>query len=76
MVDRCICRNVTFAELKQLADAGIRDIDELSRRTGCGTGCGLCIPYVRVVVVSGVTELPVMIRQQLPTQAKPDPSAP
>ncbi len=64
-VDRCICRHVTFAELKTLADAGIRDIDELSRRTGCGTACGLCIPYIRVMLATGLTDLPVMTNHQL-----------
>ncbi|MBS0190142.1 MAG: (2Fe-2S)-binding protein [Planctomycetes bacterium] len=60
MVTRCVCRNVPFTELKELADAGIRDLDELSRRTGCGTGCGMCIPYIRVMLTTGQTDLPVM----------------
>ncbi|MFO0859435.1 MAG: (2Fe-2S)-binding protein [Phycisphaerales bacterium] len=65
MVDRCVCRNVPFTELKKLADAGIRDVDELSGRTGCGTGCGMCIPYIRVMLKTGVTDLPVLFEKQI-----------
>lgn len=64
-VDRCICHNVTFSELKKLADSGMRDIDELSKRTGCGTGCGMCIPYIRVMLKTGITDLPVLTSQQV-----------
>lgn len=63
-VDRCICHNVTFAELKKLADGGVRDLDELSNRTGCGTGCGMCIPYIRVMLATGIPDLPVLSTQQ------------
>lgn len=63
-VDRCICKQVPFATLKALADIGIRDLDELSRRTGCGTGCGMCIPYIRVMLATGVTDLPVLPCEQ------------
>ncbi|MBX3379822.1 MAG: (2Fe-2S)-binding protein [Phycisphaeraceae bacterium] len=64
-VNRCICANVTFTELKKLADAGIRDLDELSRRTGCGTGCGMCIPYIRVMLATGQADLPVLTSKQI-----------
>ncbi|MBX3388307.1 MAG: (2Fe-2S)-binding protein [Phycisphaeraceae bacterium] len=63
-VDRCICHDVTFAELKRLAENGVRDLDELSKRTGCGTGCGMCIPYIRVMLATGITDLPVLTSQQ------------
>lgn len=59
-VDRCVCRNVTFAELLRLAKARNADLPELSRLTGCGTSCGMCRPYIRVVLLTGRTELPPM----------------
>jgi len=34
--------------------------DELSERTGCCTGCGMCKPYVRVVLTTGRTSIPLM----------------
>lgn len=64
-VSRCICKQVPFTTLKALADFGIRDIEELSRLTRCGTGCGMCIPYIRVMLATGQTDLPVMTTEQL-----------
>lgn len=69
-VSRCICANVPFTELKQLADTGIRDLEELGRLTNCGKGCGMCIPYIRVMLETGVTDLPIM------TSGKPSESQP
>lgn len=67
-VNRCICANVPFTELKKLADTGIRDLEELGRLTNCGKGCGMCIPYIRVMLATGVTDLPVMSNVQLAEQ--------
>lgn len=63
-VNRCICHDVPFTELKKLADAGVRNLDELSRRTGCGTGCGMCLPYIRVMLATSQTDLPVLTEAQ------------
>lgn len=59
-VDRCYCHQVTFAKLKELAARTGPDLDALSKATGCGTGCGLCIPYIRVMLKTGQTDLPVL----------------
>jgi len=64
-VNRCICANVPFTELKNLADAGIRDLEELARRTNCGKDCGMCIPYIRVMLATGETDLPILNQQQI-----------
>ncbi len=48
MVDRCVCKSISFSRLKELADQGHGDLDALSKKTGCGTGCGMCVPYIRV----------------------------
>lgn len=63
-VNRCICHDVPFAELKRLADAGA-DFAELQKRTGCGTGCGMCADYVRVMLATGITDLPVLHPSQI-----------
>ncbi len=60
MVTRCICHDVTFAELRGLADRTGADLTELSRRTGCGTGCGCCIPYIRLMLRTRQTHFPVL----------------
>ena len=59
-IDRCYCRNITFRALKELAERHGCDVDRLSDRTGVGTGCGMCLGYVRVMLATGRTELPVL----------------
>ena len=63
MVNRCICHDVTFAELRVLAKRVGPDLAELSRRTGCGTGCGCCVPYIRLMLATGQVDFPVMSPQ-------------
>jgi bacterioferritin-associated ferredoxin len=64
-VNRCICANIPFTELRKLADTGIRDLEELGRLTNCGKGCGMCIPYIRVMLATGQTDLPVLTDVQI-----------
>lgn len=64
-VDRCVCHCVPFTELKELAEAGMDTIDQLADETGCGTGCGMCEPYVRLMLKTGETSFPVMPPQTL-----------
>ena len=53
-VNRCVCMNVTFEELRAWADArGVRDIEPLRERFGCGRGCSLCVPYIRAMLTTG-----------------------
>lgn len=59
MVDRCICHNVTFSRIAELAAQGL-SLDEIALKTRCCTGCGMCEPYVKVVVATGRDRLPVM----------------
>ena len=68
-IDRCVCHDVTFASLKVLArqfdpraaspeaDPGVVDLAsrELRRITGCTTGCGMCEPYIRLMLETGRT---------------------
>lgn len=59
-VDRCCCRNVLFCDLKQAAqEAGI-PVEQMADERGCGSACGLCMPYIRLMVRTGLTELPVI----------------
>ena len=55
-IDRCICHQVTFEELRRRCerDSGT-DFDTLQREFRCGTGCGLCAPYVRRMLRTGAT---------------------
>jgi bacterioferritin-associated ferredoxin len=59
-VDRCVCLDVTFASLKCLSDRDNLDVEQLRIRTGCGSGCGMCVPYIHVMLKTGETTLPVL----------------
>ena len=59
-VERCVCFNQPFTGLLELAREEGLNQDELGERTGCCTGCGMCRPYVRVVLATGRTSIPLM----------------
>lgn len=64
-VTRCVCRNLTFEQLKPVADECGGDFDALCQRTGCCQGCGSCEPYVRLMIETGQTRFPVLRRFQI-----------
>lgn len=64
-VTRCCCYDVSFRDLKDLAAATGADLTVLGLMTGCGTGCGTCRPYIRVMLKTGQTELPVLTDAQV-----------
>lgn len=59
-VTRCICFDVTFAELKRIADEINGGLLEMHRATGCGARCGLCLPYIQAMIQTGRSTFPVM----------------
>ncbi len=59
-VDRCVCLNLSFEELKRRAEDGSLSARQLRDVTGCGGGCGMCVPYIHVMLQTGDTSLPVM----------------
>lgn len=64
-VSRCVCKNVPFSSIQSMSRGGHATLEEVTQRTGCGTGCGMCIPYVRVVLLTGLTQVPVLNASQL-----------
>lgn len=70
-VNRCICHDVPFTELKSMleGDPGTT-LHELARKTGCGTGCGMCVPYIKRMMETGETDLPVMTRAEFEQAAQ------
>ena len=59
-VERCVCFDQPFEKLLKMAREEGLTQDQLSERTGCCTGCGMCKPYVRVVLSTGRTSIPLM----------------
>lgn len=75
-VDRCICHELPFSHLLKVARDGNLSFEELSLQTGCSTGCGMCGPYVRLVLHTGRTRLPVLSESQIASLlASPPPAA-
>ncbi|MEM1094135.1 MAG: (2Fe-2S)-binding protein [Bacteroidota bacterium] len=55
-IDRCVCFQVRFAELKTLAETtAARDIPSLQAHCTFGQRCKLCHPYVRRMLATGET---------------------
>lgn len=59
-VTRCVCHNLSFDELKRRADAESLSLDELKERTRCATGCGMCEPYIQLMLLTGETRFRVL----------------
>jgi len=54
VIDRCVCGDVSFAELLDVVQrTGARTIAALQRHASVGKGCGLCLPYVRRMLQTG-----------------------
>ena len=64
-VDRCVCHNIPFTELKRLVDAGTTSLDQLAAAPKCCTGCGMCDPYVRLLIATGQTSFPVLPQHEI-----------
>jgi bacterioferritin-associated ferredoxin len=54
-IDRCVCFERSFVELKIRAQENKLDADGIARRYGCGSCCGLCRPYIERMLETGQT---------------------
>lgn len=55
-VDRCICHNISFSQIKKIVEARkFSSIDELRVENICSTNCKLCDPYIREMLKTGET---------------------
>lgn len=65
-VRACVCYGQTFRELKALAElCEFTTVEEITTATGCGSGCGLCRPYLARMLRTGETEIPLMVGTEL-----------
>lgn len=56
-VHKCICHKTTFADIKAIAEGqGFDTVEELQAENICSNSCGLCTPYVRLMLKTGETE--------------------
>ncbi|MEX0719525.1 MAG: hypothetical protein WD059_02575 [Balneolaceae bacterium] len=57
LVNKCICHDHDFAEIKKYAEEkGYSTVKELQAENFCSNSCRLCIPYVEMVLETGETE--------------------
>jgi NAD(P)H-nitrite reductase large subunit len=60
-VDRCVCFDRTFSELKQVAKAtGAKSIPALQCYVLFGRKCKMCHPYVNRMLKTGEVQFPVL----------------
>ena len=66
MVNRCICSNISFEEVKSIAaERDLKSAEELRRNNVCCRHCELCRPYVEEMLKTGETSFtpePVSIK--------------
>lgn len=61
-VSHCICLNASFESLLVVARAEDMTFEQLRARTGCASRCGMCEPYIRVMIQTGQTSFRPMNR--------------
>lgn len=59
-VDRCVCENKPFTQLKAVAVDRQLDLEGLMSEEGCGTHCGMCRPYLERMLATGDTVFDVL----------------
>lgn len=56
MVTRCICDDITFAEIKKIsAQRGYVNVHQLADAQICANNCKMCIPYIHRMLKTGKT---------------------
>lgn len=54
-IDRCVCFDLRFSDLKRRVDERPATMSDIARRYGCGSCCGLCRPYIERMLETGET---------------------
>ena len=65
-IDRCVCYDTPFKEIVKRARAEEWTVEDIVRILGCGSGCGMCKPYLREALKTGQTEFNYIIREDCP----------
>ena len=62
-VTKCVCHELEFSALRDLARTMGLDFEALRAWSGCCTECGTCEPYVRLMLETGQTRFAVLSRE-------------
>lgn len=61
VVDRCICHETSFRELKEIArERGLNSVEELREAGLSSTNCKLCVPYIKRMLETGETHFDLL----------------
>lgn len=61
-VDKCICFDTTFAEMKKIMEENnLKTLEELKQVKRVADNCMLCVPYIFKMIETGETEFELMI---------------
>gem|GEM_PF-3847144 len=52
-IDRCVCKDLSFAELLEMAEVLGPDIDLIALSTGASIECGTCRPWLERALAEG-----------------------
>lgn len=64
-INRCLCEKKRFADIVPAAIAEKLTFSELQKKTGCGTHCGLCRPYLKRALKTGEVEFHEVLEDDL-----------
>lgn len=65
LIDRCVCYNVKFAEIKKIMDDnGFTTIEEVQSLIDVSKNCKLCRPYIEKMMETGETEFNYIIEKE------------
>ena len=57
MVDRCVCSDTTFLEIKNAINKNcLTSVNDLKNFVEFGENCMLCVPYIELIFKTGKTE--------------------
>ncbi|MDG2477550.1 MAG: (2Fe-2S)-binding protein [Phycisphaerales bacterium] len=62
MVNRCVCHEVPFQEILAWSDQREHTtLEDIRKHFGCGGSCGMCKPYLREVLDTRETSVPLRL---------------
>lgn len=64
----CVCKAVSDKRIRQLVAEGATNLRAVSRATGLGTCCGVCVPQAREVVDQALMSQPIRLADLSPAQ--------
>ncbi len=69
MVEKCVCHDVPFQRIAAFAaDRPETTLDCVREAFGCGGSCGMCRQYIRRVLTTGETSIPLIVPAQSTSQ--------